>query len=102
MTSIQIETQTLTGLTSLAHHADIDTTVLLYDVRLLFEIETEASEDEDEEDEEQQCTDSDYRDVAGVWQRRRVRSLCWNHVGQIQHVAQCPARIAAFYLKTEK
>lgn len=76
--------------------------MLLYDVRLLFETGTETSESEDEEDEEQQCTDGDYGDVAGVRQRRRVRRLCWNHVGQIQHVAQSPARIAAFYLETRR
>ena len=44
--------------------------------------------------------DGDDGDVAGVRQKSRVRSLGWNHVGQIQHVAQRPACVTAFYLET--
>lgn len=52
------------------------------------------------EDEEKYSHESDYGDVASVGQRGGVRSLSWNHVSQIQHVAQRPACITAFYLDT--
>lgn len=59
-----------------------------------------AQDDKDEQDEEQNREDGHYGDVAAVGQRRGVRSLGWNHVGQVQHVAQRPAGIAAFNLDT--
>lgn len=61
-----------------------------------------AQGDEDEQDEEQNRKDCHYGDVAGVGQRRAVRSLGRNHVGQVQHVAQRPAGIAAFNLDTRQ
>lgn len=74
--------------------------VYLYDLWLFGAAGPERTQADDEEDEEQYRDDSDDRDVAGVGQRRRVGSLSWNHVGQIQHVAQRPAYITAFYLDT--
>lgn len=76
------------------------TSVYLYNLWLFGTAGPERAQAEDEEDEEQYCHDCDYGDVAGVGQRGRVRSLSWNHVGQVQHVAERPACIAAFYLDT--
>lgn len=72
----------------------------LYDPGLFGAAGPERAQADDEEDEEQYCHDGDYGDVASVRQRGRVRSLSWNHVSQIQHVAQRPACITAFYLDT--
>lgn len=40
--------------------------------------------------------------VAAMGKRRHSRLLCRDHVGQVQHVAQGPARIAAADLKWER
>lgn len=73
----------------------------LYDLRLFGAAGPEVVQDDDEEqDEEQNREDCHYGDVAGGGQRRGVRSLGRNHVGQVQHVAQRPAGIAAFNLNT--
>ncbi len=60
----------------------------------------ERAEADDEDDNEQYCRNGDYGHVAGVGQRGRVRGFSWNHVGQVQHVAQRPACITAFNLHT--
>lgn len=70
----------------------------LYNPSLLGATRPERAHDEDEEDEEKHCHKSDYGDVASVGQGGTVRSLSWNHVSEIQHVAQRPACITAFYL----
>ena len=74
--------------------------VFLYYLGLLGARGPERAHAEDEEDEEQHRDDGDDGDVAGVGQKGRVGSLSRNHVGQIQHVAQRPAGVAAFYLDT--
>lgn len=69
-----------------------------HDLRLLGAAETEEAQADDEQDEEQNRHQRHDGDVAGVGQRRRVGGLGRNHVGQVQHVAQRPAGIAAFDL----
>lgn len=71
----------------------------LYDLWPLGTTRPERAQAENEENEQQYCDDSDNGDKTGVGQRGRVRSLGWNHVGQIQHVAQRPACVTAFYLE---
>lgn len=74
--------------------------LFLYNLRQFGAAGPERAQAEDEEDEEQYCHDGDYGDVACVGQRGSVWSLSWNHVGQIQHIAQRPACVTAFYLDT--
>jgi len=48
---------------------------------------------EDQKKDEQQGDEGHYGDEACVGERGRVRPLCWDHVGQVQHVAQRPASV---------
>lgn len=72
----------------------------LHDLWLFGAAGPEGEQADDKRDKDQYCHDCDYGDVAGVGQRGRVGSLSWNHIGQVQHVAQRPAGVAPFYLDT--
>lgn len=80
-------------------HSNTDSSLCLYDLWLLWASGPDGAQAEDEEDKEQYSNDSDYGDIAGMRERGWVWSLCWNHVGQVQHIAQRPACVTAFYLK---
>jgi len=74
--------------------------VFSYDLLLFGAARPERAQADEEEDDDQYCNNGYYGDVAGVGQRGSVGSLGWNHIGQIQHVAQRPACVTSFYLDT--
>lgn len=71
----------------------------LHHLRLLGAARPQRPEDEQEQHQQDQDNDGDHRGVAGLGEGRRVRSLGRNHVGEVQHVAQRPANIAALNLQ---